>query len=213
MHGDRGVRLHERLGHETEELQANADAELIALLGPATAADYRRFVERTFGFVAPLEHSLYATAGLDKLVDLRRFRKQTLLRADLLGFGLKHDEIEALPRCAIPRFESPCAALGWAYVIERSTLSFVNLFPHLASVIPGDVAYTATYLRAHRSAAGENWKAFVAAINSIAAHTVEADLLITAAKAAFHTHRGWRDLQEQHRIGGRRERMSRTADG
>lgn len=205
MHRERKVQLHERLERETEELQADADAELIALLGPATPADYRRFLERTLGFVAPLERSLWSTAGLDKLVDMRRFRKQALLRADLLGFGLKRDEIESLARCVIPDFESPEVALGWAYVVERSTLSHVSLFPHLASVMPGDVAYTATYLRAHQSAAGGSWRRFVDAIDMIPAHADGADRLIDAAKAAFHTHREWRG---QNRIGGRRERVA-----
>jgi heme oxygenase (biliverdin-IX-beta and delta-forming) len=212
--GDRGlqrerpVQLHERLGRETDALHAEAEAELITLRGLATSADYRRFVERTFGFVAPLEQSLWATPGLDRLVDMRRFRKHVMLRADLQGFGLKHDEIDALPCCEVPCFESPDIALGWAYIVERSALAHVSLFRHLASVMPGAVAYTATYLRAHQGAAGEHWRRFVAAIDAVATDADKADALITAAKVAFRARRRWRDVYEQHTIGGRRERVA-----
>jgi heme oxygenase (biliverdin-IX-beta and delta-forming) len=202
------VHLDERLELETEELQAEAGGELVALLGRVTSTDYRRFLERTLGFVAPLERSLWATVGLEHLVDMRRFRKQTLLRHDLMGFGLKHDEIESLPRAEIPQLESPAAALGWAYIVERSTLLHVNVFRHLASVMPGDVAYTASYLKAHFGAVRENWKRFADAINSIASDSDEADVLIAAARAAFHAHRAWRDCYEQITIGGRRERVA-----
>ncbi|HEY1811482.1 MAG TPA: biliverdin-producing heme oxygenase [Kofleriaceae bacterium] len=202
------MQLDERLDRETDELRVEADAELTTLLGSVTSSDYRQFLERTLGFVAPFERSLWATAGLERVVDMRRFQKRTLLRHDLLGFGLKHDEIGALSRCSIPQFESPEVALGWAYVVERSTLPHVDVFRHLASVMPGDVAYTASYLRAHFGAARANWREFVDAINAIAATTDRADTLVAAAKAAFQARREWRDRYEEIAIGGRRVRVA-----
>ena len=106
---------------------------------------------------------------------------------------MRPDEIER----SMPLFNSPEEALGWAYVVERSTLAHANLFRHLAQVMPGDVAFTSAYLKCYFGAVGENWKAFGTSLSSVATTVEKEDRLVDAAKSAFRLYRMWRHLHEE----------------
>ncbi len=186
------MRLIERLQIETEAFHADADEDALQLLGAATPADYLRFLTRTLGFVQPLERAIVRTPGIEQVVDLRRFEKHHLLRRDLIGFRMHPDDIDRLPQCTLPVFDSPEEALGWAFVGERSTLAHGNLFRHLASIMPGDVAFTSTYLKCYFGAVGESWKAFADALERTAPTADRAERVIDSARAAFRLHRAWR---------------------
>jgi heme oxygenase len=190
------VRSIERLGAETEEYHAQADADALQLLGAVTAADYRRFLARVYGFLQPLERSLAVTAGLDRIVDTRRFTKAELLRRDLQSFRMSPAQIDQLPHCTVPLFESPEEALGWAYPIERSTLGHTNVYRHLASAIPGDVAFTSSYLKCYFGMIGESWKLFGDSIDAVASTDATLQRVVDAARTAFRTHRAWRERHE-----------------
>lgn len=195
-------RLLDNLNSATEPFHAEADEEATQLLGSVGRADYWRFLSRCYGFVFPVERAIVAVANVDQYVDLRRFRKHQLLRRDLDGFGMTPQQIEQLPQCVVPAFDSPEVALGWAYVIERSTLVHTNLFTHLATVLPGDVAFTSSYLKCYFGALGEMWRAFGLAVDRLAESPESTERLIEAAKNAFVTHRIWRN--------GRTERADRA---
>ncbi len=188
------MRRIEQIGIETEAFHAEANEDARTLFGVVTAADYQQFLARTHGFVAPLEHALAATPNLDRVTDVRRFHKHHLLRRDLESFRMSGDEIDRLPQCRIPLFGSPEEALGWAYVIERSTLGHTNLFRHLASAIPGDVAFTSAYLKCYFGAVGESWKTFADSLEAAASTPAKAERMIDAACTAFRVHRSWRRI-------------------
>jgi heme oxygenase len=208
------MRAIERVLLETADHHVSADEDVLQLLGSVTATDYRQFLERSYGFVAPLERSLAATRGLDRIVDTRRFCKAELLRRDLQGFRVADTAIEELPQCAIPPFDTPEVALGWAFVVERSTLSHGGVFRHLASVMPGDVAFTSAYLKVYFGAVGENWKSFADAFDGVAVGPQRLQHAIDAARAAFRLHRAWCRLHEEHLTvtseGDRREQNRHT---
>ena len=189
------VRLLDELQTETESLHAEADEEAIQLLGPVAVADYWRFLIRTYGYVAPVERSILAAPGVANVLDVRRFHKNQLLQQDLLEFGMRAEEIDGLPQCTVPVFDSAAEALGWAYVVERSTLGHTNLFRHLALVIPGEVAFTSTYLKCYFGSVGEMWRAFGNALDRFS-EPIESRRVIDAAKTAFRTLRTWRHHQE-----------------
>lgn len=186
----------ERLGAQTEEYHAQADADALQLLGAVTAADYRDFLAAVYGFVQPLERSLAATVDLDRIVDTRRFTKAELLRRDLQSFRMSPAQIDQLPQCTVPVFSSPEEALGWAYPIERSTLGHTNVYRHLARVIPGDVAFTSSYLKCYFGMIGESWKLFADAVDRIGANEIRLQRVIDAARTAFRTHAAWRHRHE-----------------
>lgn len=155
------------------------------MVGPA---DYWRYLTRTIGFVAPVERAIIATAGIEPLMPTSRFHKHELLRRDLLGFRMRTDEIDSLPQCVVPAFERPEDAIGWAYPIERSTLAHANLYRHLALVMPGDVAFTSSYLKCYLGTSGEAWRSFALALDQIA----DPQRVVEAARAAFRAYREWR---------------------
>ena len=183
--------LLERLQAETESFHEEADEDARRLLGRVGVADYWRFLARTYGFVLPVESTILSAPRAGELLDLRRFHKHNLLRQDLLQLGMHADEIEQLPRCTVPLFERPEDALGWAFVIERSTLGHTRLFHHLATVMPGEVAFTSAYLKCYFGAVGEMWRSFGNALDRIVEPS-SADRVVEAAQTAFRVLRAWR---------------------
>ena len=57
------MRLIDRLSVETEEFHGKADEDMFLLLGPVTPGDYRWFLARMYGFVAPVERSIGLVRG------------------------------------------------------------------------------------------------------------------------------------------------------
>lgn len=183
--------LLERLQAETNGFHDEADDDARRLFGRISVADYWRFLARTYGFVLPVEAAILAAPRVSDVVDVRRFHKHNLLRQDLLGLGMHSEEIEQLPRCTVPVLTSPDEALGWAFVIERSTLGHTKLFHHLATVMPGEVAFTSTYLKCYFGAVGEMWRSFGHALDGVIEPS-RADTVIEAATTAFRVLCSWR---------------------
>jgi heme oxygenase len=184
------MRLVDRLSQETGP--SHADVDQGPLRAPVSARGYQRYLARTFGFVAPVERSIVTTPRIDKYVDFRRFNKEELLRRDMLAMHASTAQINAIHQCAVPLFDVPEEALGWAYFIERSTLSHGALFRHLASGIPGEVAFASSYLKCYLGSVGEMWRSFGEALEMIAREgDAKAARVIHAAKAAFRSHASW----------------------
>jgi heme oxygenase len=192
-------RLLDRLNEETRELQAEHDAEIHRLLGPIGIEQYRKFLARTYGFVRPLERTLVRTPNLNRYLDLRRLRKSELLRQDLDALGMKPEEITALSQCTgIPWFEEVQEALGWAYLVERSTLVYPNLFRHLATIMPGEVAFASSYLKCYFGAVGEMWRSFGDGLDAAVGDPLDADTIVESARSCFRAYKRWRS-QLDHR--------------
>lgn len=181
------MRLVDRLNQETVALHAEVDNELV--IRPTNPRAYQRYLARTYGFVAPLERSITTTSDIERYVDLRRFNKQELLRRDLLALHYTNHQIDALPQCSVPLFNTVPEALGWAYFIERSTLGHGAAFRAVASQIPGEVAFASSYLKSYFGAVGEMWRAFSQCLDLVAA--ADADAVVEAATAAFRYYRAW----------------------
>ena len=188
------MRLVDRLNQETVALHHEVDNELV--LRPISPRAYQRYLARTYGFVAPLERSITTTSDIERFVDLRRFNKQELLRRDLLALHYTGHQIDALPQCSVPLFNTVPEALGWAYFIERSTLSHGAAFRAVASQIPGEVAFASSYLKSYFGAVGEMWRAFSQTLDLVEA--ADGDLVIEAAGAAFRFYRAWVEPEPGH---------------
>jgi len=194
------MRLLEQLGEETEALHVVIDGDVRRLLDSATAEDYRCYVVQLYGFVAPLERAILKTPDLAQSIDVRRFQKHELLRRDLSALRMTADEIAGLAECAIPQLGTPEEALGWAYPIERSTLGHSDLFRRLAAVIPGEVAFASSYLKASFGAVGETWRSFGSALEVFEDTPRRAQPVIASAKASYHCLRAWRVLHETRSV-------------
>jgi heme oxygenase len=183
----------EQLDDATRSFQTEADAEMRAALADATPGGYRRFLLRVLGFVRSVERALAATPGLERLLDPRRLRKHLLLEADLQTLGVSRVELGRIPVCiTVPLFDEPYGALGWAYVVEHSTLLHSELYRYLGLRIPGEIAFASSYLKCYFGAVGEMWRSFADSLETAAAGAPHhASWIVDAAAAGFHQQLHW----------------------
>ena len=188
------MRAIQRLDDETRQLHADLEAENMVLLDATEVPHYQRYLTRAYGFLSPIERSLLDTPGLSAFVDSRRLKKTELIEHDLQKTGLKPLEVQSIPQCMwIPWFDNPHTALGWAYVIERNTLSFAHLFRHLANVLPGEAAFAASYLKVYTGVTGEMWRSFSDGIDAAGSSQRHLEMIIAGAGSAFKNLRRWRN--------------------
>src|SRR5262249_18784732 len=128
----------ERLNDETRIHHTEADGDFDLLFrDDAASTHYQYFLMRVYGFEAPLEAALSMTPNLGLMLDLRERQKTSFLAQDLLALGLRPQELAELPLClAMPQFRAAAEALGWMYVIERSTLAHSVIRRHLLTKLP-----------------------------------------------------------------------------
>src|SRR5262249_39162902 len=109
-----------RLDQETRHRHAFADADRLALVtSTVTADEYRRFLERVYGFEAAVETAIQMTPGLGEVIDLRSRVQLRLLKSDLTVLGVTN--LARLPRCkSVAPFHAHHDALGWMYVLDRN---------------------------------------------------------------------------------------------
>ena len=195
-----------RLDEETARLRADADEESSTLLDATTTADYQRYLSRALGFVSPLERCLLDTPGLGMFLDPKRLRKSVLIEHDLQALGLKQLEVQSIPQCMwIPWFDDAWTALGWAFVIERTTLGFPHLFRHLANVLPGEAAFAASYLKVYAGSTGEMWKSFSDGVELASTSPRHLERMVAGAASAYRSFRRWRNTLDGKSLSGPRE--------
>jgi heme oxygenase len=194
------------LDEQTRSVRTEAEAELASFFEVTTPEQYHRFLGRAYGFIAPLERSLLDTPDIDRMLDLRRFGKRLLIEHDLAATGLKLLEIQSLPQCMwIPWFEDVHTALGWAYIIERNTQMLPGLYRHLASTLPGEAAFGATYLKCYSGANGEMWASFVRSLERAIRTPQHLETAVAGAKAGYRFFRRWRSTLDGRALSGNHE--------
>lgn len=186
-------RLLDRLTEETRSLHKEIEGEGEGLLRDVSVPAYRRYLGRWYGFIGPLERSLATLPTLPRVIDPRRLRKHQLLGHDLQALNMKQPDIDALPQCAMSTFDDLRDGMGWAFVIERSTLDHPNLFRRLANAIPGDMAFASTYLKCYAGSVGEMWRSFGQSLENAATAPGDADRILDAARTAYRHFRRWRN--------------------
>jgi heme oxygenase len=154
---------------------------------------YLIFLIRSYGFEGPLESAAALTPGLPELLELRSRVKAGHLANDLLALGLRPADIAELDLCrAIPAaFADVAHAMGWLYVVERSTLAFSVIRRHLETRLPRELARASSYLSCYDGGVGRRWHEFGAALDELAATSEIADGMIAAAIEATCRHRDW----------------------
>ncbi len=192
------TRVLDRLTGETRGLHKEIEGEADLLLRAISVPAYRRYLARWYGFVAPLERALRSLPGLSQVIDPRRLRKHQLLGHDLQALHLKQPAIAALPQCEIPSFIDVRDAMGWAFVVERTTLDHPGLFRRLASVIPGDMAFASAYLTCYAGSVGEMWRSFEQSLETAAPSEGDSDRIVSASQIAYRHFRRWRNSLDGH---------------
>jgi|SRR5580692_1986208 heme oxygenase len=184
-----------RLAHETEVHHAEADADIDRFLFTPrpTAEDYRNYLARVYGFLAPLEGALAVTPGLDRIIDVRARAKAAFVARDLVALGASLPLIGRLPIClSVPAFRGAAAALGWLYTAERPMLAAAMIRRHLSTQLPVEIDQASAYLGCYDGVVSTRWRDLGNAMQRIAATEVIADRIVDAAREAFRAQRRWR---------------------
>lgn len=181
-----------KLNLATRQWHADVDDPWLSLLrDDVCEADYLAQLVRMYGLVAPFEGACRYTPGAMNLIDYRQLLRAGLIAQDILALGVSPTEVAHIPTCpAITIFRDTAEALGWLYVVERSTLLQDGIRRHLLEKLPA-VAKACAYLSAYEGHVSDRWLAFGRLLDR-AAHTDEAEAaILNAAEVAFGHARQW----------------------
>jgi len=183
----------ERLNEDTRLHHARAGADVDALFRPnVTSTQYMLFLMRAYGFEAPLDAAVAMTPRLEVVLDPRPRARAGLLAQDLMALGVRPAEVTDLPMClAIPQFRGAAEALGWLYVVERTTLAHDLLRRHLATRLPLEMDSAAAYLSSYAGVVGKRWQELGAALDHVSEHPAIADRVVASAEEAFRCRQSW----------------------
>jgi heme oxygenase len=189
------LRVLARLNEETQihHTEADLDVDRYLFCPNVSAADYKTYLQRVYGFLVPLEAALASAPDLDSIIDVRERSKSALLAHDLFVLGMTMDEISALPHCnRVPTFRGPAAALGWMYVVERPILASAVIRGHLAAYLPTEMSTASAYFMCYAGQVGGMWRELGLAMEQVAGTPAIADRIVVAAHEAFRTLHRWR---------------------
>ena len=183
----------ERLNDETRKHHADAESDFDILFeDDLSPRHYLTFLVRAYGFEAPLESTLAMTPNLELMIDLKERTKAGFLAQDLMALGLRPAQIAELPQgLAIPQFRGAAEALGWMFVVERTTLAHSVLRRHLLTRLPRELQTSSNYLSCYTGIVGARWRKFGAVLDEVARHRAIADRVVVAANEAFRCQRRW----------------------
>lgn len=181
-----------KLNLATRGSHADVDDPWLALLRPGVSEeDYRAQLVRTYGLVAPFESACRYTPGITKLLDYRQLLRAGLIAQDLLALGVAPKEVSRIPTCpAITMFRDTAEALGWLYVIERSTLLQDGVRKHLLERIPF-VSRACAYLSMYEGHVSDHWQTFGRMLDRVARNPELEASIMTAAEQAFAHAKQW----------------------
>jgi len=181
-----------RLNAATRQWHSAVDDSWLDLLRPTVSlSDYAGQLIRTYGLVAPFESACRYTPTLTSFVDKWRLMRAGLIAQDLLELQLSPSQVASIPTCpAITMFASPSEALGWLYVVERTTLLADGLLRHINQVLPQTWGAT-RYLETFSTQGTEYWQSFARIVDRATTDTTIAHEIESAACVAFEVAHGW----------------------
>jgi heme oxygenase len=181
-----------RLNMATRHWHADVDDPWLDLLRPhVTRADYLAQLVRAYGFVAPFESACKYTPNLSRVLDFRQLTRAGLIAQDLLALGLTPSQVATIPQCHdIITFAHVPEALGWLYVVERSTLLQDGIRSHLIESLP-DVGHACAFLSIHDGRVNDHWETFGRILDRAGAKPEHANQIHAAAHAGFDTAKHW----------------------
>jgi heme oxygenase len=180
-----------RIGLETRQHHADADADRLAVMEAADENDYRDFLARIYGLEAAIENEIEQLSAQDRLI-LDTHNKQDRLHADLLALGMSDLDVLKLKRCAV-RIRSGMHAHGWMFVIERQSLLAGLVSRHLAHAMPDVMQRAGSYFMHAAERSGARFRHFGDALGEQAKRygALAPSTIVSAANDAFRAQRLW----------------------
>ena len=180
-----------QLNQATRRWHAGADEPWLELLrSDVTRRDYVGQLVRMYGFEAPLEGACAYTPQLSRVIEMRQLTRAGLIAQDLLALGVSAGTLAAAPQCrSITTFKDVPAALGWLYVVERSTLHHDQVRRHLLRRV-GSVENACGYLSMFERTP-DHWQRFGRTLDRVATTPEVTSQIIEAAHAGFACMQQW----------------------
>jgi heme oxygenase len=183
----------QRLRAETQPAHKRLETRLDLVKATLTTNDYRKLLEKFYGFYVPEEAALQPVC--DASLPEIRFegrRKARLLLRDLAALGLSRQQIEALPLCdRIPEIAGPAEALGCLYVLEGSTLGGQIISRHLQSALGIRPENGGAFFASYGARVGVMWRTFGAVLTSYAARENQDAAIVQSACDIFAALEVW----------------------
>jgi heme oxygenase len=175
-----------RIRDETAEWHSRIETLVPVFDAGFTISDYRRLLERFYGFYRTFEPTVGRIAGLPRILpDWMERQKSPWLEADLLYLGSRPADLPGLPVCSrLPRLNDLSSAMGALYVIEGSTLGGQIICRHLAESLGVLPEKGAAFFAGHGNATGTKWKTFTRALAGMTTAHNE-DVIVQSAKDTF----------------------------
>ena len=151
-----------RLKMATSASHTALEDQLPLMNADLTREDYIQFVNRFFGFYAPLEVQLLASPHWHQLAfDYAPRQKTPRIAQDLLALGRSDAALAATPRCTnLPACTTAEQLLGCLYVIEGATLGGRSITRHLQSQLGLTPESGGAFFDGYGVQTGSHWKAF-----------------------------------------------------
>jgi len=173
----------------TAGLHANLEAGLPIARPHAGRAEYAAHIAAMHGWLAPFEASLWGDEWPREIDAAERARKREWLEADI-EIARADGFLTAPPRCAIaaPSFDTLAQRIGWAYVVEGSTLGGRVLLARLHRTLH---PWPARFLVAYGNEGARRWRDFRAVVERKLSLPCEIDEASRAAAQAFESLDAW----------------------
>lgn len=179
-----------QLNMATRTHHVEADTPWLDLMVPTIGKhDYLKHLLKVYGFEAPLEAAFRYTPGLSALVDLRARMRSGFIAQDLMRLGMSAARLADSPQ-RFTTFASPAEALGWMYVIERSTLLHGGVRRYVTRHVP-DASEATSYLAAYDGATGIRWSELGSAFDAISPSPTITRQIVRAANSGFRALCDW----------------------
>ncbi|WP_165422790.1 biliverdin-producing heme oxygenase [Ktedonosporobacter rubrisoli] len=164
-----------------------------------TLQDYRKLLERFYGFYLPFEQRYDAIEQMPSWqevgLDLAQRKRLPLLEEDLRALGATEEEISHLAQFEGSKelFSSLPQIIGSLYAIEGSTQGELMMAPMLGQVLHIDVEHGVTYFNGYGpTQTGVMWNEFQDKINAFAErHPEYEEEILATARAHFAATETW----------------------
>lgn len=154
-----------------------------------TRLTYEEQLRRLYGFEAAAESAIAYTPQIGGILGWRWGLRSGLLAEDLLALGTSANQVARLPMSAIANFGNVLDALGWLYVMERSTLAFADWHARISQQIPHIEAFA--YLSRYAPRVGNRWRELADALDAIAGTAESQSQIERAAHDAIDREQAW----------------------
>jgi len=158
-----------------------------------TIEEYRKVLERFYGFYHPVEASLIqALDGSFQEIDFHTRRKVPLLEKDLIALGHRQESIRRLTRCSdTPELTNQHYAFGILYVLEGATLGGQIISRHLSKKLALTPETGSAFFSSYQNQVGARWQSFKNMLNSFPIDAEQERRVLAGAIATFTALDSW----------------------